>query len=43
MNNEERIKRLEKEIIAIRNKLEIIDDDVLFLFKKLKEKGILQF
>ena len=42
---EERIKRLErqilKEILNLRMKYEILDNDISFIYKKLKEKGII--
>ena len=41
MNLEEKIKKLEKEVKELRVKIEIIDYDNEFIFKKLKEKGII--
>jgi len=41
MNLEEKIKKLEKEVRELRVKIEIIDYDNEFIFKKLKEKGII--
>jgi len=38
---EERIKRLEKEIMQLKSRIEIIDYDNEYIYRKLKEKGII--